>query len=277
MRTSPTSTHNVDMPEGDTVWRTARRLHEVLAGRALTHTDFRVPRFAAVQLAGHTVHDVQSRGKHLLIHVEPDMTVHSHLGMDGAWRVFPLKQRPPQHPRSFIRVILATQSHRAVGYDLSVLDVLTRDEETVVLQHLGPDLLGPDWDPAEAERRLSSDPDRPIGDALLDQRNLAGIGNVFKCELCFLRGVSPWTPVQAAGDLTSWVDLAHRVLMHNRDRSPRITASHRAGHAYWVYGRRECQRCGGPVRRVQHDDLRSERVTYWCPHCQPGPGPAEMG
>jgi formamidopyrimidine-DNA glycosylase len=262
------------MPEGDTVWRTARRLHEVLAGRPLTATDFRVSRFATVQLAGRTVLDVQSRGKHLLIHVEPAVTVHSHLGMDGSWRVFSVQQRLPQPPRSFIRVILTTQSHRAVGYNLSVLDVLTPEEETAVLQHLGPDLLGPHWDPAEAERRLGSDPDRPIGDALLDQRNLAGIGNVFRCELCFLRGVSPWTPVRAAGDLASWVDLAHRVLTHNRDRGARVTASHRPGRTYWVYGQARCQRCGGPVQRAPQDGVGSERVTYWCPHCQPGPSPA---
>jgi formamidopyrimidine-DNA glycosylase len=266
------------MPEGDTVWRTARRLHDVLAGRTLTNTDFRVPRFAAVQLAGRKVTDVRSRGKHLLIHVAPDVTVHSHLGMDGEWRVFRVEQRLTRQPRSHIRAILATQSHHAVGYNLPVLEVLRRDEEVVALRHLGPDLLGPDWDPAEAQRRLKATPDRPIGDALLDQRNLAGIGNVIKCELCFLRGVSPWTPVRDAGDLANWVDLAHRLLMSNRDNGPRVTASRRPGNAYWVYGRRDCQRCGGPVRRMRQGDrahdIASERVTYWCPYCQLGPSPS---
>ena len=261
------------MPEGDTVWRTARLLRTTLAGQVLTHTDFRVPRFAVVQLSGRRVQDVLARGKHLLLRVEPDVTVHSHLGLGGTWRVLSGARPVPGRSQGEIRAVLMTSAHRVVGYDLRALDVLSRDAEMSAVGHLGPDLLGPDWDASEAAKRLGADPDRPIGEALLDQRNLAGIGNVYKCELCFLRGVSPWTPVRDAGDLLTWTQLAYRLLLANRHGAVRITASRRPGAAHWVYGRRGCQRCAGPVRRAMQGESLAERVSYWCPHCQRGPGP----
>ena len=258
------------MPEGDTIWIIASHLHEALAGEVLTRSDFRVPRFATVDLSGRPVEEVVARGKHLLVRVGSDLTVHSHLGMDGFWRVLDAGRRPGGQPAWTIRVVLATASKQAVGYGLPVLEVIERAAEAEILRHLGPDLLGPDWNPEEAVRRLLAEPDRPIGEALLDQRNLAGIGNVYKSELCFLRGASPWTPVAAVGDLKPWVDLAHRLLEANRSSHHRVTASRRPGGAYWVYGRRDCQRCGGPVRRAMQGGP-TERVTYWCPRCQPGP------
>ena len=182
------------MPEGDTVWQAAQRLHAALAGRTLTRSDFRVPRYATVDLTGRTVLDVTPRGKHLLTRIEGGLTLHSHLRMDGAWKVFAAGQRWSGGPAHQIRVILGTADRTAVGYRLPVLELLRTADEQRAVGHLGPDLLGPDWDPEQALANLREDPARPLGEALLDQRNLAGIGNVYKCELCFLLGVTPWLP-----------------------------------------------------------------------------------
>lgn len=158
------------MPEGDTVWRTAQRLHRAMAGERLTGSDIRVPQHATVDLSGQVVHEVVSRGKHLLHRIGDDTTVHSHLKMEGSWHLYRpgSRWRRPGHQA---RVVLHTTTWMAVGFDLGVLDVVRRDDEDRLVGHLGPDLLGPDWDEREACRRLMAQPDRAIGEALLDQRN----------------------------------------------------------------------------------------------------------
>ncbi|GFH39352.1 Fpg/Nei family DNA glycosylase [Streptomyces pacificus] len=275
------------MPEGDTVWRTARKLHTALAGWTLTRSELRVPRFATADLTGREVLDVTARGKHLLTRIEGGLTLHSHLRMDGSWRVFPGGGCRLGGPNHQIRAVLGNTGHTAVGYRLPVLELLrTRDEEKAV-GHLGPDLLGPDWDPDAAVRNLLADPARPIGEALLDQRNLAGIGNVYKSELAFLAGVTPWLPV---GDLPPdlperLVATARRLLETNKETFDRRTTpggsvGGRGGdrrenplrpgeQRLFVYGRRghPCLRCGTAIRRAGRDD----RVSYWCPGCQSGP------
>lgn len=280
------------MPEGDTVWQTARRLHTALAGRTLTRTDFRVPKYATVDLTGRTVLDVTPRGKHLLTRIEGGLTVHSHLGMEGSWKVYADQQRWTGGPAHQIRVILTaapatdtrttkdtgTDSARtAVGYRLPVLDLLRTTEEHRTVGHLGPDLLGPDWDPDRALANLLADPARPLGEALLDQRNLAGIGNVYKSELCFLLRVTPWLPVGAlpAEHTTQLPVLAKKLLEANRERPVRSTTGRR-GQDLFVYGRadRPCLRCGTPIRAADQGDGSRERPTYWCPDCQAGPTPS---
>jgi endonuclease VIII len=254
------------MPEGDSVWYTARRLDEALSGRALTRTDFRVPRLATATLVGQVVTEVVPRGKHLLARTSDGFTVHTHLRMDGSWRVTAAADRVQDSHR--IRLILANGDWRATGYQLGVVELLRTSAEGRVTGHLGPDLLGPDWDAAEAVRRLTEDKARPIGEALLEQRNLAGIGNVYKSEVLFLRGVSPWTPAGDVHDLTEVVELARSLLDANKDQIRRTTTrSTRPGEETWVYGRRgrPCRRCGTPVRSQGQQD----RVTYWCPRCQP--------
>ncbi|RSN56791.1 DNA glycosylase [Streptomyces sp. WAC 04229] len=267
------------MPEGDTVWQAARRLHDALAGKVLTRSDFRVPRYALVDLTGRAVLDVTPRGKHLLTHVEGGLTIHSHLRMDGAWKIFAPGQRWSGGPAHQIRVILGTSDRTAVGYRLPVLDILRTADDQRAVGHLGPDLLGPDWDPDQAMANLSADRGRPLGEALLDQRNLAGVGNVFKSEICFLLGVTPWLPVgdlppDRAGYLPA---LAQKLLEANRDRPVRRTTGLR-GHDLFVYGRasRPCLRCGTPVRVADQGDGSSERPTYWCPACQSGPAPRPL-
>lgn len=254
------------MPEGDVVWRTARRLREALAHRVLTDCDVRLPRYATTDLTGRVVDDVASRGKHLLIRVDGGVTVHTHLRMEGTWRIRPAAERPAESHR--IRLVLANTVWRAVGYQLGVVDVLPTAAERGVVGHLGPDLLGDDWDRGEAVRRLRTEPATAVGEALLDQTKLAGVGNLYKAEVLFLRGIDPWRPVGAVDDLAGLVESARRLLEANKSRIDQVTTGeNRRGARTWVYGRagRPCRRCGTPVRR----EGQGERVTFWCPRCQP--------
>jgi len=264
------------VPEGDNVWQTARRL-DVLSGRTLTRSDFRVPSLATVDLTGRRVLETVSRGKHLLTRVEGGVTVHSHLRMEGRWDV-QAAGSPWRRPAHQARVVLQTGTHQAIGFAV-VLDVLATDDEDDVVGHLGPDLLGPDWDQAEAVRRLEQSPDTPLGEALLDQRNLAGLGNIYKSELLFLSGLAPSRRVGDVPDLGKVVALGHRLIVANRDRLRRVTTGvDRPGQSLWVYDRggRPCRRCGTPISAEDHGPAGAERVTYWCPSCQPG-GPASPG
>jgi endonuclease-8 len=257
------------MPEGDTVYQTAVRLRRALEGQVLTRTDFRVPEFATVDLSGQRVDEVVSRGKHLLIRVG-EYSIHSHLKMEGSWEVYPPGARW-RHPAFQARAVLQTAQNQAVGFLLGVLEVVPRSKEESVVGYLGPDLLGPDWDAADAVRRVEAHPETPIAVALLDQRNLAGVGNVYANELCFVRGMLPTRPVEEA-DVPAAVDLARRMLVANRDRTVRVTTGDtRRGRNTWVYGRegRPCLRCGTLIRRSELGRTElEERVTYFCPVCQ---------
>jgi endonuclease-8 len=259
------------MPEGDVVWHTARALHSALAGRPLTRSDFRVPRYATADLRGRSVLDTISRGKHLLTRIEGGLTIHTHLKMEGSWRVL----RPGPPPRDHrVRLILANASHQAVGRSLGIVEVLKTARESEAVGHLGPDLLGADWDPAEAVRRLSAQPDRTIGEALLDQTRLAGIGTIYRAETLFLRGLHPRRTIGSIDDLTGLVELAHRLLDANKDRVGQVTTGvDRPGANVWVYGRvhRPCHRCGTLIRRGDLGAAPYDRVIYWCPRCQPSP------
>jgi endonuclease-8 len=264
------------VPEGDTVWLTAHRLHAALADRPLLRADLRVPRLATVDLTGRRLLRVAPRGKHLLARLEGGLTLHSHLRMDGAWHLYSPGERWRGGPEHQIRAVLETQARTAVGYRLPLLELLPTAGECEVVGHLGPDLLGPDWDPVEALRKLSADPDRPLGEALLDQRNLAGIGNVYVAELCFLRGVTPWTPFGQVTSPNGLVTLAKRLLEANKARPGQVTTGDtRRGRTHWVYDRalRPCRRCCTPVRAGGHGPPGQERVAYWCPRCQQGPSP----
>jgi len=257
------------MPEGDVVWQTARRLHRALAGRPLTRSDFRVPRLATVDLTGDVVTETASRGKHLLTRTRNGLTVHTHLRMDGTWRVRPAAERIRDDHR--IRLVLANEDWQAIGYQLGVVELIRTSEESQVTGHLGPDLLGGNWDSDEAVRRLSAEPDRPIGEALLDQRNLAGIGTWFATEMLFLRGIDPWRPVGDVKELDALVDLGQRLLDANKTRPGHTSTGHlRPGQESWVYGRagRPCRRCGGAIRRGDQGPPGQERLRFWCPNCQ---------
>ncbi|TAM88492.1 MAG: DNA glycosylase, partial [Jatrophihabitans sp.] len=151
------------MPEGDTVWLTARRLDGALSGQVVIRSDVRVPQLATVDLRGRAVTQVVPRGKHLLTRFDDGTTLHSHLRMDGSYDITPARHRSHRYPDHLIRILLANDSWQTTGYRIHDLRLLPTREESQLIGHLGPDLLGPDWDEAEAARRLGSDPDVPIG------------------------------------------------------------------------------------------------------------------
>jgi endonuclease VIII len=252
------------MPEGDTVWLTAAKLREALAGKTLTRCDVRVPRFATTDLTGQTVDEVISRGKHLFIRVG-QASIHSHLKMDGSWLVRTHGRRVREDHR--VRIILETNDVQAAGVDLGQLEILDRAHDQAVVAHLGPDLLGDDWDPQLAAANLIADPERPLAAALLDQRVIAGIGNVYCNELCFIFGRLPTASVSTLPDPRRVALRAHDMLTANRSRFNRTTTGDRRdGQQLWVYGRADlpCRRCGTLIQ----SDRSGERVTYWCPSCQ---------
>ncbi|GAA1606320.1 Fpg/Nei family DNA glycosylase [Actinoplanes couchii] len=262
------------MPEGDTVWNTARVLEKALTGETLTGCDFRTPRLATTDLTGWTVAESASRGKHLLLRLtrdgRPAHTLHSHLRMEGTWRTFGPEERWSGRPAHMIRVVLRTARSVAVGFHLHEVTLVPTADEGSLVGHLGPDLLGADWDPAEVVRRIASAPERSIAEALLDQRNLAGVGNLYKAETLFLRGLWPWTPVADVPDLSATVVLAQKLVASNRGRwLQTTTGSLFKNQAHYVYGRRAqpCRRCGTAIRKAD----QGERITFWCPRCQPEP------
>ncbi|WP_432559764.1 Fpg/Nei family DNA glycosylase [Granulicoccus sp. GXG6511] len=264
------------MPEGDTVFRSCALLHRTLAGQELTRAELRVPQHATADLIGMTVREVVARGKHQLTRLDSGLTLHTHLRMDGTWRVVRVSERPPG-PAHQIRVVLGTAASLAVGLRLPVVELLSTADEESVVGHLGPDLLGPEgspggWDETEALKRLGADPRRTIGEALLDQRNLAGIGTFYRAEICFLQGVHPRTPVGEVRELTRLVRRVRQLLRANVDRPTQVTTGvDRRGQRAWVFERpgKPCRRCGTLVQVEEFGPLGKERLSYWCPHCQP--------
>jgi endonuclease-8 len=262
----------VAVPEGDTVWRACRQLDAALAGHVLEAADLRVPALATADLRGVRVREVRPRGKHQLFRFDNGLTLHTHLRMDGAWKVFLANARRTGGPDHQIRVLLTTATVQAVGYRLPVVELFATAEEQTHLGYLGPDLLGPDWDLDEALARLRAEPDRSIGEALLDQRNLAGIGTLYRAETLFLRGIHPRRSVGAVPDLPALVERARTLLRANTDRPWQTTTGDtRAGERTWVFDRagRPCRRCRTRIELDSFGPLGQERRSFWCPHCQP--------
>src|SRR3954447_1848495 len=265
-------------------------MNDALAGRVLTRTDFRVPRLATTDLAGRAVHEVVSRGKHMLTRIGGDLTLHTHFEMDGSWQLYRPGHRWTGGPAHQVRIVLENADWQAVGYRMPVVELLPTADEKTVVGHLGPDLLGPDvgdtdgsdnaWDEAAAVRHLAAQPQREIAPALLDQRNLAGVGNLYKTEVLFLSGLTPWTRVADVPDLARVVRRVRRLMLANRDHwQQTTTGSLRRGEDHWVFERtgRPCRRCGSTIRSAHQSEPGREvaaRISYWCPGCQTGPAPA---
>ncbi|SFB46683.1 endonuclease-8 [Amycolatopsis marina] len=266
------------MPEGDTVFRAGRTLERALAGRRLVRGEIRHPALATADLSGRDVLGVRTVGKHIFTRFSGDLSLHSHLRMDGSWQVYAAgaRWRMPAH---HARVVLATTEVQAVGFRLHDLRLLPTGDESTLVGHLGPDLLDPRWPDGDHESRaiaaLAADPHRELGLALLDQRIMAGVGNLYKVEICFLLGVSPWTPVSEV-EPARVVTLARKLLLANAWRHHQSTTGELArGRRNWVYerSRQGCFRCGGRVLvRTQGAGVQG-RPTWFCPRCQPGPVP----
>lgn len=276
------------MPEGDSIFRAARTLHRALAGRQVTHFESVFPQLTRVHddepLTDRTIERVESRGKHLLMHFSGDLILRTHLRMNGSWHIYRPGERW-QRPRIDMRIVIGTDAFVAVAFNLQVAEFETprtveRDDS---LGSLGPDLLSDAFDPTAALARLRARNPDPIGETLLDQRVMAGIGNIFKSETLFLTKVHPFATVASLSDdrLRALIDTARKLLKANvtasaghgittrrtlRASSPRAGPTDRV----WVYGRRgePCHTCGTPIasRKVGLD----ARSTYWCPRCQPG-------
>lgn len=260
------------MPEGDTVWRTARLLDRALAGHLLTATDFRVPALATVDMAGARVVGTATHGKHLLTRLDADgsrWTLHTHLLMEGSWQVYVPGDRW-RRPAHTARIVLSTLDREAVGFSLGIVELLPHHDEHLVTGHLGPDLLHDDVDLDEAAHRLVADPTTPLVEAVQDQQRFAGLGNMYACELCFLLGHDPATPVGDVPDPHHLVRRARALLTVNRERAQQSTTGDlRQGRRTWVYRQTTCRRCGTGVARTTIGPEERERVTYWCPRCQP--------
>lgn len=282
------------MPEGDTIWRSAAALHSALAGRTVTGIDTSVPqvrRLVPGRLVGQTVEGVEARGKHLLHWFEPSgLALHTHMRMTGSWHLY-APDAAWRKPRRLARLVLRTAEVDAVAFSVPVIELLSAHqvESHRSLVVLGPDPLAGDAkgtvDLAEATRRLDGLAARPIGEALLDQRVLVGIGNVYKNEVLFIHAVDPWTPVADLPEATRLAllrtasellraNVAHHGPQRITTRPPAEVgrAGRRGSDAVWVYGKagRPCPRCGRPIQSASLGD--QARVTYWCRGCQ-GPGP----
>ena len=257
------------MPEGDSIFRAARTLHQALAGRMVVHFESVYPQLTRVDhdrpLRGRTIQRVTPRGKHLLIWFSGDLVLHTHLRMNGSWHLY----RPGERwmrGRHHMRILVATEEWEAVAFNVPIAEFVVGAgcEHIAPLSDLGPDLLAVDFDLDEAVRRLQALPGVQIGDALLDQHALAGIGNIFKSETLFACGISPFLDVG---------DLSHEALTRVASTARRLLQAHTSAQSpvtrRAVYGRggMACRRCGTPImRRAQGPDARS---TYWCPQCQP--------
>jgi endonuclease-8 len=263
------------MPEGDTIRRAAGALRAALAGQEVTQFHSALPALAAaaerLRLVGRRVERIESHGKHLLAFFSGGPVLHTHLGMQGGWRIDPAGSRPPA---TQAQVAIATCRARACCYRAAVAELLPRGVSGhPVLSRLGPDLLAAAFDPAAARARLRSRGGVEIAGALLDQGAVAGIGNVHKSEVLFLCRVPPRARVRDLDDetLDALFGTARRLMSRNLGPGPRRTTSALAAERLFVYRRsgRPCRRCGTAVRRiVQGEQGERPRATYFCPVCQ---------
>jgi len=279
------------MPEGDTIFRAARTLHRALAGKIITRFESVFPALTRIHddtpITGRTMEGVESVGKHVLMRLSDGLILRTHMRMNGSWHIY----RPGegwQRSARDMRIVIGSQDFEAVGFNIPVAEFIrARDlERHEELRQLGPDLLADDFDAAEAAKRTRERPSLDIGDALLNQRVMAGIGNVYKSEVLFLCGVNPFRAVATIpdADLQRVIETA-RTLLHanvSTGLAPmttytgyrRTTRRDDPSERLWVYGRARmpCRRCGAPILvKPQGSDAR---LTYWCPICQPALAPA---
>jgi endonuclease-8 len=272
------------VPEGDSIFRTARTLHRALGGHLITGF---ISVFPAVNrivddqpIVGQTIESVTSRGKHLLMAFSGGLTLHTHMRMNGSWHLYRPGERW-QRPRSEMRILVSTDRIVAVGFSVPIAELLSRRElaRHSQLRSLGPDPLQAGFDRGEVVKRIRDQSSAAIGDVLLDQRVVAGIGNVLKSEVLFVAGLNPFTPARSLDDaavnraIDALRELMAASVVDSASAPPafgrRTTRSLDPAARLWVYGRsgKPCRRCGTPVQSKKTG--ADARISYWCPTCQP--------
>ena len=277
------------MPEGDTIFRAARTLHRALAGRTVTRFESVFPALSRVDddapLRGRSIERVEARGKHLLIWFSGPLVLRTHMRMNGSWHIYRPNERW-QRPRRDMRIVIEAGDFHAVAFNVPVAEFSTAEElaRAAPIQQLGPDPLSEGFRPGDAVARLLSRADMEVGDALLDQSAIAGIGNVYKSEALFAGRVNPFVKVGALTreDVARLVEIAARFMRANvAEHAPAAIETYRGlrrttgrsdpGARLWVYARagKPCRRCGTPISRRQQGP--HARTTYWCERCQSPP------
>jgi len=265
------------MPEGDTIFRAARALDRALRGATVTGFESAYPALTRERLVGRRVEGVEAAGKHLLVRFAGGLGLRTHLRMSGAWHLYRPGERW-RRARGRARIVLSTEGFVAVGFDVPDAELLRGQEDLSrsVVGRLGPDLLGVRFDLQEAVRRLRARPDEEVGQALLDQSAVAGVGNEYKSELLFVCRVHPRTLIRSLSDdaLKALLSRAREWMLRNVAEPMRgpgrwTTGSHDPSRRVYVYGRagRPCPRCGTPIAYGRHG--AQARSTWWCPRCQP--------
>lgn len=275
------------MPEGDTIFRAARTLHRALAGKPVVQFESVFPALTRVHvdtpLTAQSIESVTASGKHVLIRFSGGQVLRTHMRMNGSWHIY-RPGEPWQRPRRDMRIVVSTADFVAVGFNIPVAEFiaaqnLARHEE---LRRLGPDLLSESFDAEEALRRIRERPAQPIADVLLNQRVMAGIGNVYKSEVLFACRVNPFTSVHAIDEdaLKCLIVTGRKYLLANVHTSlapmttyagyqRTTTGRDNSSERLWVYGRvgLPCRRCRTPIKLKKQGE--AARLTYWCPKCQP--------
>lgn len=267
------------MPEGDTIYRAARRMNLALAGKVVTRFESAYAHLTAVDdqtpIAGRAIDRVSATGKHLIIDFSGDLHLHTHMRMNGSWHLY----RPGERwwrPKRDMRIVVETAEILAVGFNVPIAGFQTgrQLERNQELREIGPDLLGDSFDGAEVLARMRARPDREIADVILNQRVVSGIGNVFKSEILYVCGINPFELVKALDEaaLETLIAVSLKLLRQNvlpEVRGRKTTRLLDPGEQLWVYGRGgdPCRTCGERILyRKQGPDARG---TYWCPRCQP--------
>jgi endonuclease VIII len=275
------------MPEGDTIFRAARTLSRALAGKTVTGFKTVLPKLSRIDedhpITGRTIEFVQSSGKWMSIHFSGDLVLLTHMRMNGSWHIYRPEERW-QRPRGDMRIVIETPDFLAVGFNIPVAEFHSEKSlaERSGVSRLGSDILAAEFDPLAAATALRSAPHLGVGEALLQQSLIAGLGNVYKSEVCFACSLNPFRLVSSLTDseLECLIRTAHKFIRANvTDASGsgmvtytgfrRTTGRANAADRLWVYARagQPCRRCGTPVERTRQDS--DARVTFWCPRCQP--------
>jgi endonuclease-8 len=258
------------MPEGDTLRRLAVRINERFSGARVRRSVTRDPRLVGIDLTGCTLTEADAYGKHLFVRFDDGRSLHAHLLMTGSFSVG-TSSREPEWKR---RIELWFDDGRLTGESVPILDMLATADEHTITDHLGPDLCavaGPP-DPAQIAARLNASPGEPLAGALLDQRNIAGFGNIYVNDVPFIVGVNPEQPVGAIDRLDRLVAIGTALIRSNAERGPQNTTGRRlATDARWVHGvrRGRCPICGTALHHLSGEQSRWDRSITWCPDCQP--------